>query len=78
MCSREPVIIITEPIEVREPWVKCIGCGCRDARPCINFVTGGRCRWLIISHAKRIGLCSSCPEKLKEFRERFEEEGREF
>lgn len=43
---------------------KCVGCGCTDSQACF-----GGCYWLKVDRKKRRGVCSSCPEKARGFKE---------
>ncbi len=40
----------------------CIGCGCSDMRACDEG-----CYWLAVDREEGIGVCSSCPESMKDW-----------
>lgn len=46
----------------------CIGCGCHDARACVDRATGAACSWLAVDYSVRRGVCSACPGHLGRWR----------
>ena len=43
----------------------CIGCGCHDARACVDHASGEVCSWLRVDYEVRRGVCSSCPDHVE-------------
>ncbi len=44
----------------------CIGCKCDDYNACVNEYHEP-CHWLVVDYKKGIGVCSCCPESLKDW-----------
>ena len=44
----------------------CIGCGCDDLHACWDKTTGA-CFWLAVDYSIGFGVCSSCPDYLKQW-----------
>lgn len=57
-------VLMTAAHPVRQ--AACLGCGCTDSNACISgdFFP---CHWIRVSYARRIGVCSECPEAIAEF-----------